>query len=87
MNLILLNIGVILIIVFIITWNLFWSPMARSTKELVKLNKIWDDFNINKHIVDTTIKLKQYNWKYHTSKVESLKNLITLYENGNNKNS
>lgn len=63
----------LLIAVVIIGWNLWWSPMARSTNEVAYLNKIWEDFNDNKVTAEETyILLKAKQWRYHEDKAELL---------------
>ena len=58
-----------------------WSRMARDTRELARLNRIWRLFNeracTTREIRDY---LDAYDWKFHQDKVELLRTFITLFE-------
>lgn len=64
------------LITFLVSYNLWWSKMARSTRELSKLNKIWEDFNNGQTPKNINIQLNNINWKYHKDKIETLKKFI-----------
>lgn len=63
-------------IIFIICYQHWWSKMARSTNELVKLNKIWDDYNNRQNVIYTKIQLDKKKWIYHKDKVELLESFL-----------
>lgn len=68
----------LLILVWIPMWYLVLSPLARSTKELAILNKIWGGWNDKKYSneqVEELLKMRE--WKYHEEKVELLKTILT----------
>lgn len=73
-------ISVIAVMVGIVGWGLFWSPMARSTKELHHLNRIWEQFNDSGDIVATQKLLNERVWRFHTKEVGLLEDVIRMVE-------
>lgn len=70
---------IILIAVLIVCYHLFFSRMARETRELVTLNRIWERFNEKLNSPEETLSLvNSKRWKYHQDKVELLKTFIGL---------
>lgn len=70
------SLGFLVPLFFLLFWFLWFmrlSPMARSTRELSALNKLWEAFHsgVDPNEIDRQLALK--NWKYHKPKVEILK--------------
>ena len=56
-----------------------WSPIMRSTLELGRLNRLWEDFNDKKITSEETqMALLKNRWKYHTKKAKLLLDFTLL---------
>lgn len=71
-------IAVMALMLGIVGWHLRLSPMARSTRELTRLNRIWGDFNKNKDKIQARRELRKNIWKYHREKVEMLYRFMNI---------
>ena len=69
---------VIGIVFWIVVYFLYLSPMARSTRELSRLNRIWESFNNGKEPELVRLELKNYDWKYHPEKIKLLYKFLKL---------
>lgn len=67
-----------IIIGAIIGWTFRWSPTARYTNELAKLNKIWTLFNDGQNPRYTILALEAETWKYHADKAGLLKGFARM---------
>lgn len=64
----------------ICAWYMWLSPMARSTRELARLNRIWQHFNENTRTIKQIEQmLAQREWRYHRDKVELLKTFLVIF--------
>lgn len=64
-----------------VAWEMMLSPMARSTRELHELNKIWGHFNDRtRSIEEIRALLAEREWRFHGDKVELLRTFINHFD-------
>ena len=81
-----LSILIIVIVLSLAFWGMNLTPTACSTRELHRLNKILEDFNEDKDVLNAKLQVEKYDWKYHPDKVDFIRQVIGIYKNGNSKN-
>tara|TARA_R110000868_G_scaffold160448_3_gene390071 strand:+ start:2260 stop:2505 length:246 start_codon:yes stop_codon:yes gene_type:complete len=60
---------------------LFFSPQARSTRELEKLNRIWERFNAGTITPEEAESAaNEIEWRYHPEKVKLFRMHLSIYK-------
>ena len=74
-------IGFVVGIIMFVAYKLWLSPEARSTRELARLNSIWEEYNEriarNETYTDVSKALYMVQWKYHKDKADMLKDFMS----------
>ena len=71
----------IVAVIGITAWQLYFCRMARETRELSKLNRIWERYN-NKQAtaIQTRSELNRHTWRYRVASVKLLREFTYLLD-------